>query len=320
MRLKYRFKTFLQFIAFAFYPKATLIACTVFSAIVIAILGIVMAEIPHDSGWYNLVFALTTGAAASFFVSFIVELFGNYRHNKLAWYELQDYFSVVFDFELGKQVLMRHGPLQQPKDLIQATWAQIPKIIPVLRKTLDEKKAFLSDSEIDELKNILNDFGMIRGQVKMLIEESSFFYVEPDCPDEDVLRKNFSKDFLLNMPDWLRKQIAFNESDASIDRLVDVLFSDCSLLAQFMKDYDISQHGLDSYSNQEDAHDDQEGVSIENDRPFVSWSISQFCSDIAQSIDVLERAILKQPYYSMYLEHGRNLGDKALDSHVPSVK
>lgn len=317
---KHKIKTSLLFIAFAFYPKTTLIACTVFSAIVIAILGIVMAEIPHDSGWCNLVFALTTGAAGSFFVSFVVELFGNYRHNKLAWYELQDYFSVVFDFELGKQVLMRQGLSQQPKDLIQATWEQIPKIIPVLKKTLDEKKAFLSDSEIDELKNIMGDFGMIRGQVKMLIEESSLFYVEPDCPDEDVLRKNFSKDFLLNVPDWLRKQIAFNESLASIDRLVDVLFSDYSLLAQFMKDYDISQHGLDNYHGQEDLHDDGEGMLAEKNRLFVSWCISKSCLDVAQSIGVLERAILKQPYYSMYLEHGRNLGGEALDSHVPSVK
>ena len=279
-----------------------------------------MAEIPHDSGWYNLVFALTTGAAASFFVSFIVELFGNYRHNKLAWYELQDYFSVVFDFELGKQVLMRHGPLQQPKDLIQATWAQIPKIIPVLRKTLDEKKAFLSDSEIDELKNIMGDFGVIRGQVKMLIYETPLFYNLPDRPDEDVLRKNFSKYFLLNMPDWLRKQIAFNESEASIDRLVDVLLSDSSLLTQFMKDYDISQHGLDNYHGQENLHDDGEGMLAEKNRLFVSWCISKSCLDIAQSIDVLERAILKQPYYSMYLEHGRNLGDNAPDGPNPSVK
>jgi hypothetical protein len=74
MRLKYRLKSALQFIAFAFYPKTTLIACTVFSVMVISILGIVMTLIPHDSNWYNLVFAFTVGATGSFFVSFVVEL------------------------------------------------------------------------------------------------------------------------------------------------------------------------------------------------------------------------------------------------------
>ena len=88
MRLKYRLREGTQFLAFAFYPKTTLIACAVFSAIVIVILGIVMAFIPQDSNWYNIVFALTTGAAGSFFVSFVVELAGNYRHNKLAFEQM----------------------------------------------------------------------------------------------------------------------------------------------------------------------------------------------------------------------------------------
>ncbi|MFV0362245.1 MAG: hypothetical protein ACK5LL_04025 [Suipraeoptans sp.] len=54
-----------------------MIACAVFSTVVVAILGIVMAVISQESNLYNIVFALTTGAAGSFFVSFIVELAGN---------------------------------------------------------------------------------------------------------------------------------------------------------------------------------------------------------------------------------------------------
>ena len=56
MRFKYRIKQALQFLSFAFYPKTTLIACAAFSAIVIGILGIVMAAIPPESNWYNIVF------------------------------------------------------------------------------------------------------------------------------------------------------------------------------------------------------------------------------------------------------------------------
>ena len=74
MRFRYRVKSALQFIAFAFYPQTTLLACAVFSAIVIVVLGIVMAAIPQQSAGYSIVFALTTGAAGSFFVSFVVIL------------------------------------------------------------------------------------------------------------------------------------------------------------------------------------------------------------------------------------------------------
>ena len=113
MRVSARIKSTLQFVAFAFYPKTTLIACAVFSAVVMAALGVVMAVIPQDSIWYDLVFALTTGAAGSFFVSFIVELTGNYRHNKLAWQELQNYYAAVMHYETYKQIKMQMTPHQR---------------------------------------------------------------------------------------------------------------------------------------------------------------------------------------------------------------
>ena len=278
MRFKFRVKAALQFIAFAFYPKTTLIACAVFSAVVIAVLGVVMSFIPHDSNWYNLVFALTTGATGSFFVSFIVELANNYRHNKLAWHELQDYYSIVTDYESTKQVLMQHYPSQraekrahdefaaaggmeeldeedQPKDLIQATWEQIPKIIPVLKKTLDEKKEFLSDGEIIELKNIMADFSEIRSELKTLIMLSPLLHNVLNHPDEEILSNYYSKNVLADMPEWIRNHISSSESQASMERLIDAILADDFLLTYFMKDYDISQHGLDSYQSPFDEED-----------------------------------------------------------------
>ena len=70
MKMKYRIKEALQFLTFAFYPRITLIACAVISMIVIVILGIVMAFTPQDSGSYNMVYDLTTGAISSFFLHF----------------------------------------------------------------------------------------------------------------------------------------------------------------------------------------------------------------------------------------------------------
>lgn len=99
--------------SFAFYPKTTLIACVIFSVIVVTILGAAMVLTPEGSDFYNIVFALTTGAVASFFVSFVVELSNNYRHNKLAWYELREYYSTVMDYESHKQVMMKLTPYQR---------------------------------------------------------------------------------------------------------------------------------------------------------------------------------------------------------------
>ena len=170
-----------QFLAFAFYPKTTLIACTIFSAIVIGILGIAMATVPQNSNWYNIIFALTTGAAGSFFVSFVVELAANYRHNKLAWFELQEYYSAVMKYESYKQIKMRMTPHQRaekkayeefvaaggieeiaeydkPKDIVQITWQQLPELLPVLKRTFNDKKEFLSEEEIIELEYILTDY------------------------------------------------------------------------------------------------------------------------------------------------------------------
>ena len=113
MKIRYRIKEALQFLTFAFYPKITLIACAVFSVIVVAILGIVMMLMPKDDDSYNMVFALTTGAAASFFVTFVVELANNYRHNKLAWYELQEYYLTIMNYESYKQIMMQRTPHHQ---------------------------------------------------------------------------------------------------------------------------------------------------------------------------------------------------------------
>lgn len=113
MSLRYRIKEAFQFLSFAFYPKTTLIACVVFSLIIIMALVFVILTIPRGSNWYNVVFALTTGTVGSSIVSFVVELTSNYRHNKLAWYELQDYYFAITEFETHKQVKMQNTTFQR---------------------------------------------------------------------------------------------------------------------------------------------------------------------------------------------------------------
>lgn len=284
MRLKYRIKEALQFLAFAFYPKITLIVCAVFAVIVIGICAFMMTVIPQESSWYNIMFALTTGAAGSFFVSFIVELTSNYRHNKLAWNELKDYYSAVVDYESHKQIMMHITPYYReekmdceglegakeldeiddddyPQDVIQITWSQLPEFIPVFKQTLTNKKGYLTDIEIDELYYILSEYRNIEFAIKKCVLMSPMTYDALNHPDEDYLKLFYPLDVIKNMPDWMRKSLASKESQKACDRYAEVILSDPFLLSQFMEGYDVSQNGLESYQGELDKieKDEEEG-------------------------------------------------------------
>ena len=222
------------------------------------------------------------GVTGSFFVSIVVELSGNYRNNKLAWQELQDYYSIVDEYETIKQVYMENTPSQRAekkarnefvdsifksdvgtkltdeimeelkniaeehsKDIIESTWEQLPKIIPVLRRTLDEKKAFLNDDEIFALRVIIDNYLQIRHEVMELLQMSPILYDIFNSPDREFL--NYPQNILENLPKWMKKCLATNEGQNAMERLTDSVMSDQFMLSYFMNDYEISIRGLDEY-------------------------------------------------------------------------
>ena len=363
MKTKGKVKELLQFFSFAFYPATTLIACTVFSAVVIAILGIMMVTTQQNSNLYNIVFALTTGAMASFFVSVVVEMSSNFKHNKLAWHELQDYYKALLDYEGNKQVMMQLTPCQRaerkaheefvtaggieeideddkPKDIIQITWRELPRIIPIFRQTFREKKEFLSDEEIDELKNIFSEYEQIRFAVENRILLSPMTYDALNHPDEEYLKSIYPEDVIKNMPEWIRKYLSSKESKRACELYVDAILSDDMLLLRFMDNYDVSETGLKGYQNkQHNPEDDLEDIDYDElefyetddeqtfrtqiteydkqvemeQRSFVSWQLSLCCQNIAKSVDILEKCILKKPYYGMMIKHWKNSKNETID-------
>lgn len=368
MRLKNRLNEALRFLSFAFYPKTTLIACVIYSASVITILGVAMALVPEWSGFYNIVFALTTGAIASFFVSFVIELSNNYRHNKLAWYELKEYYSTVMDYESHKQVMMKLTPHQraekkaheefvaaggieeideydQPKDIIQITWERLPNMMPIFKQTLNDKKQFLSDIEIDELESIISEYKQIQSFIHRRILMSPMYYDVLNHPDENYLASIYPNDILKNMPAWIRKSLSSTESQKACERYVEVILSDFTLLSQYMENYEISQKGIDAYKDELDkaeaevepedidyydvdfSEPEDEGTfkrqneiidqqMEQEERPFTSWVISESCQNIAESIDVLEQSIMKKPYYGMMIKYFSNSVNEPIDDIV----
>ena len=365
MRLKNRLNETLCFLSFAFYPKTTLIACVIFSVIVVTILGVVMTITPEGTGFYNIVFALTTGAVVSFFVSFVVELSNNYRHNKLAWYELKEYYSTVMDYESHKQVMMKLTPHQraekkaheefvaaggieetdeydQPKDIIQITWERLPNMMPVFKQTLNDKKQFLSDIEIDELESIISEYKQIQSFVYKRILMSPMYYDALNHPDENYLASIYPNDILKNMPTWIRKYLSSTESQKACERYVEAIFSYFTLLSQYMENYEISQKGIDAYKDELDkveAEVEPEDIDYEDvdfsepedeetfrrqneiidqqmereERPFTSWVISESCQKIGKSIDILEQSIMKKPYYGMMIKYFSDSANEPID-------
>ena len=255
-----------------------------------------MTVIPRESGFYDLVFALTTGAVGSSIVSLVVELSSNYKRNKLAFHQLRDYYNTVLDHELYKQVLMQQTPSQraekkareefeaaggvedsspydQPQDIIQITWERLPSLMPVFKATLQDQKEFLSDGEIDELESIVSEYKQIHDILSRHLMHSPLLYDALNHPDEGYLQSLYPADVLQNMPDWVRHHLASTESQKACSRYVEAILSDGFLLAAFTKDLDISQKGLVDNRQELDRREEEQEA-----QPAEDWDEDDFDS------------------------------------------
>ena len=54
-------------------------------------------------------------------------------------------------------------------------------------------------------------------------------------------------------------------------------------------------------------------------RPFVSWLISNCCKNISACLDILEDNIIKKPYYGMMIEFHRNAAKESADDPLSKL-
>ena len=92
-------KDFFLYLLLAFRPVTTLVCCIIFVITVSIPCVVLMSKSPHDSTVYNVSFALLTGIIASGFVSLIVEMANNYRHNHQRLLVLHEYLFAVAKYE-----------------------------------------------------------------------------------------------------------------------------------------------------------------------------------------------------------------------------
>lgn len=350
MSVKDSLKVIIQFITFAFYPMINLIVCSIFTFILFVILIIVSNLIPKDSIGYSIVYALATGAIGSFFVSIIVEMSSNYRHNELAFNELQDYHQTFISFELAKQSLFQYLPTQskekkalgkykiasdkfedclfEENDIIQFTWQQLHKVVPIMKNTLENKKEFLSNKEIKWLSLIISDYNAIRRDLLFILDTSLLIPYNKTI-QEEVLYSKYSRSIVDSINPYIKNHLLQKERTDFLNHFLDVIMSDCDLLKAFFGDYDISQNGLDNYKQEEEVDDystfesslhksndftsyEKEGDIEENLlemneklKSVLTFHICTCCSNIFNGIEHLEKIILKKPYYGMMLKYSQ---------------
>lgn len=205
----------------------------------------------------------------------------------------------------------------------------------------------MSDLEINELKNILSEYKDIEFAVRQRILLSPMTYDVLNHPDEDYLKMIYPSDVIRNMPEWIRKNLSTKESERACEIYLRAILSDGFLLSQFMEDYDISQKGLNSYQEKIDKLEQEEEKELEDidydefgysepddeetfraqkeefdkqieleERPFMSWLLSKNCQNISESIDILEKSILKKPYYGMMIKSYNNSAKEPLDDII----
>lgn len=360
MKKRYRIVTKFQFLLFAFYPKTALIICIVCIIGLSVASGFWLQSTTEGTLIYNILFSLFTGAIASFFVSFMIELAGNYRRNKLAWYELQEYYEAMLDYQSETMLLMgmtigqrasrnamnnvgksTEASDDMPEDRIQTVWKLLPKFIPI------NKKAFLSDNEIQEMDNIIHKYQEIYGCVKWIISHSYIYDME-NHPDVNFLKERFPRNVLDDMSKESKELLAKDISEETIDKLTEAVLKNKFLREQVFHGYDISMETLkkfeqniaekdidldenqehcdesiDDFSENGDIEEEAEisedefrvqfekmnQVCRKKDLSFFSIVISNYCNSIADSMDKLEQMMLNKPIVGLFLRTSRKCAE-----------
>lgn len=86
-----------------------------------------------------------------------------------------------------------------------------------------------------------------------------------------------------------------------------------------LEDIDYDEFGYSEPDDEETfrAQKEEFDKQIElEERPFMSWLLSKNCQNISESIDILEKSILKKPYYGMMIKSYNNSAKEPLDDII----
>lgn len=354
------FKEKCKYVHFAFYPLTSIITCLVSMVVLDTIFIMIFQRVEIESEWRSIMLALITGVTGSFIVSIVIELSNNYKNNRLGYCELSDYYSAIMNYEESKQIGMQNTSFQiiqkkaredfiasggkcddsdidEPKDIVQIAWEELPKMMPMLKETYENKKEYLTNKEIDAILNIINSYDLIRSQLRRNVM-SQYIYNTLNHPDEGYLNHTYPQNIIDDMPEVYKRQLAENACEEAVDKLMETILSDNFLLKELMDGYDISENAIKVYEeseeykateeeqyiddNYDDCYDEETEEECyeeeteeefkqrneefdkwmeESNKPFVCWFISTYCKRISDNLDILLKYLKKKPYYGLVL-------------------
>lgn len=146
------FKDRFLYVALAFRPLAPLVICILMVVVVSIPCVVLMLKMPNSSAFYNVAFALLTGIIASGFVSLLIEMLNNYRHNYQRLLVLHEYLLSVAKYEDYVQWCF-HGRKDDdcPGKLTARNMAVselVLEVDPVVEAAYNNGKVFMSLKEI----------------------------------------------------------------------------------------------------------------------------------------------------------------------------
>lgn len=146
------FKDRFLYVALAFRPLAPLVICILMVVVVSIPCVVLMLKMPNSSAFYNVAFALLTGIIASGFVSLLIEMLNNYRHNYQRLLVLHEYLLSVAKYEDYVQWCF-HGRKDDdcPGKLTARNMAVSELVLevgPVVEAAYNNGKVFMSLKEI----------------------------------------------------------------------------------------------------------------------------------------------------------------------------
>ena len=170
-----------------FCPSTTILFC-VYTCLILIFLCLTLAfflrsyltvELLSIFTLKDLLFAMITGVTASALVSICVEGASNYRQSCKRFIMLSDYLSIIFHYEPEIQsylkVYREDEMISKKPDRLQAVFYRLPKLIPVLQNTINNKREYLTTQEICEIQNVLKTYERIESIIcEHLMHQAKF--------------------------------------------------------------------------------------------------------------------------------------------------
>lgn len=208
-----------------FCPSTTILFC-VYTCLILIFLCLTLAfflrsyltvELLSIFTLKDLLFAMITGVTASALVSICVEGASNYRQSCKRFIMLSDYLSIIFHYEPEIQsylkVYREDEMISKKPDRLQAVFYRLPKLIPVLQNTINNKREYLTTQEICEIQNVLKTYERIESIICEHLMHQAKFTKGTKRP------KNVSQNVWDSLPASWQTQLSFEERYEEIRQL-----------------------------------------------------------------------------------------------------